>query len=223
MKKIFVVGAAALILQALGPRSAAAQVTVVPGVKAGLSISTFGEPWSTLKGPAAGAFLSIDLNKALSVQPEVFWLTQGGAVGGGYYYDELGNYVEIEYRWKLSYVHIPVLCKLYPIPKGTFRPVLFAGPALDILVRAVQAEYFYVYDVQGGEMDVHQGEDVNIRDSFSGTNWDLVAGAGLEIMLNKARLVVEARYTLGLMNIYRQSPEAPLKTRALVLLAGVGF
>jgi hypothetical protein len=223
MKKISVVAAAALILTALGPRSAAAQRTLVPGVKGGLSISTFGEPWSTLKNPTVGAFLSIGLNKVLSVQPEVFWLTQGGAVGGGNYYDEIGNYVEIEYRWKLSYVHIPVLCKLCPIPKGTFRPVIFAGPAIDILARAVEAVYYNVYDDQGEELYAYRGDDVNIRDTFNGTNWDLVAGAGLEVLLNKARLVVEVRYTQGLTNIYRQSPDTPLKTRALMFLAGVGF
>ena len=71
-----------LVLTGLGPRSAAAQGTLVPGVKGGLSISTFGEPWSTLKNPTVGAFLSIGLNSVLSVQPEVFWLTQGEPSGG---------------------------------------------------------------------------------------------------------------------------------------------
>lgn len=222
MKKIFPVLAAAMILAALDPRSAAAQVTFVPGVKGGLSVSTLGETWSTLKSPTLGAFLSINVNNVLSIQPEVFWLTQGGSVSGGYYYDEMGNLVETEYRWKLSYVHIPVLCKLSPFPKGRFRPVLFAGPAFDVLLRAVEAVYYNVF-YQGEEGDVYRGDDRNIRDAFNGTNWDLVAGAGLEVMLGKARLVVEARYTLGLTNIYRLSPDTSLKTRALMFLAGVGF
>ena len=108
-------------------------------------------------------------------------------------------------------------------PEGDVPPVLFAGPALDILVRAVEAVYYYVYDDQGEELFAYGGDDVNIRDAFNGTNWDLVAGAGLEVILNKARLVLEARYTLGLTNIDRVSPETPLKTKALMFLAGVGF
>jgi hypothetical protein len=223
MNKSSLVVAAVLILAALDPRSAASQVTLAPGLKGGLSISAFGEPWSTLKKPALGAFLSINLNKIISVQPEVYWLTQGGSVWGNIYYDEMGNLIEPEYRWSLSYIHLPVLAKLYPISKGTFRPVLFAGPAFDLLLRAVEVPYDHIYTSGGDEEDIYRGDDANIKDVLKGINWDIVAGAGIEVALTKVTLVVEARYTLGLTNIDRRSPDSRLKTSALMFLAGVGF
>lgn len=216
MKKSVLVIAVVLILTALDPRSAAAQVTLAPGVKGGLSISTLrasGESWSSLKRPALGAFLSINLDQTISIQPEIYWLIKGGAALVGYYYDELGNPIEIEYRWALSYIHLPVLAKLHPIPKGTLRPILFAGPAFDILIRAVRGSYY------GGQ----RADEMNITDAYKGTGWDFVAGVGLEVALKKVVLVAEARYTLGLTNIVRLYPDYSQKTRALIFLAGFGF
>jgi hypothetical protein len=216
MKRSSLAVAAVLILTVLDPRSAAAQVTFVPGVKGGLSISTLrasGESWSSLKRPALGAFLSINLDKTISIQPEIYWLTKGGAASAGHFYDEFGNLIEIEYRWGLSYIHLPVLAKLHPIPKGTFRPVLFAGPAFDILLRAVRGAYY------NGQL----ADEMNITDAYKGISWDFVAGVGLEVALNKVVLVAEARCTLGLTNIVRLYPDYSQKTRALMFLAGFGF
>lgn len=216
MKKSILAVAAVLIVTFLDPRSAAAQVTFTPGVKGGLSISTLrasGESWSSLKRPALGAFLSINLDKTISIQPEIYWLTQGGSALVGIFYDELGNPVEIEYRWALSYIHLTVLDKIYPIPKGKVRPILFFGPAFDILIRAVRGSYY----------NGQRADELNITDAYKGTNWDIVAGAGLEVALDKVVLVAEARYTLGMTNIVRLSPDTSQKTRALIFQAGFGF
>ena len=215
MKRSVLVVAAVLLLTVLDPRSVTAQVTFVPGVKGGLSISTLsasGESWLSLRRPALGAFLSINLDKTVSIQPEVYWLTKGGA-SVSYYFDPMGPVIEMESQWSLSYIHLPVLVKLHPIPRGTFRPVLFAGPAFDILLRAVRADYY-----DGQRMD-----DSNITDAYKSTGWDIVAGAGLEVALNKVMLVAEARYTLGLTNIVRLYPDYSQKTRALMFVVGVGF
>jgi len=215
MKKSAMVIAAVLLLTMLGQRSAAAQVTFTPGVKGGLSISNLlaaGESWLSLKKPVVGAFLSVNLDKTVSIQPEVFWLTKGGA-SETFYFDQMGALIEMRHQWSLSCIHLPVLVKLHPIPKGTFLPVIFAGPAFDLLLRAVRADFY------NGQLV----SDMNITDAYKGTGWDIVAGAGLEVALNRIVLVAEARYTLGLTNIVRLNPDYSQKTGALMFLAGFGF
>jgi len=161
MKKCALAVAAVLLLTALEPRSVTAQVTFVPGVKGALSISTLsapGESWLSLRRPTLGAFLSVNLDKTVSIQPEVFWLTKGGA-SETFYFDQMGAPIEMRHQWSLSYIHLPVLVKLHPIPKGTFLPVIFAGPAFDLLLRAVRADFY------NGQLV----SDTNITDAYKST------------------------------------------------------
>jgi len=224
MKRSLPIFTAFLLFQiSVGARPMAAQVTLDAGVKGGLSLARvsvagFDRSWSTLARPSLGVFLSINLSHRFAIQPEVYWLTQGGSVRTIVISDP--DPFLLESRHSLSYLHIPVLAKIRPVAGGAFRPVLFAGPAVDVLLRAV-------YTVSGlGVLDVY-----DVRDSFKPTNFAVVGGAGLETRLDKVLLIFEARYCLGLADIYIPSsillgealPDHSHRTRTLLFQVGVGF
>ena len=225
MKRSLPIFTAFLLFQiSVGARPMAAQVTLDAGVKGGLSLARvsvagFDRSWSTLARPSLGVFLSINLSHRFAIQPEVYWLTQGGSVRTTVISDPVPFLLES--RHSLSYLHIPVLAKIHPVAGGAFRPVLFAGPAVDVLLSAV----YRVYE-DGVLMDEH-----NVRDSFKPTNFAVVGGAGLETRLDKVLLIFEARYCLGLADIYIPSsilfgealPDHSHRTRALLFQVGVGF
>ena len=58
--------------------------------------------------------------------------------------------------------------------------------------------------------------------SIKSTNFGLVFGGGVEVMLEKLMLVFEARYDMGLTDLHIPA-DTVYKSRALIFMAGVGF
>ena len=215
MKKGVLVVAVALLLVAFIPRPVAAAIDFGWGVKGGLSLAS--SKWSDdssasklLGKPVFGAFIAFNLNKSFAIQPEVYFLTQGGI----YTYESLE---EITYKYidTYKYLHIPVLAKLRLMPDKKLTPIVFAGPAVGVLLSA-----HYKMFVNGAEE-----VDKNVKTWFKSTNFSLVFGGGVEYKLDKLMLVLDVRYDLGLANIDKSDMPNPdtLKTKALMFMVGVGF
>ena len=209
MKKIFTVLAAVLFLAAFIPQQASAEVTFNLGAKGGFSFAKIKfdeipEDFCSLKKPVVGVFFSLNLNDFLSIQPEAFYLQHGGSVE---------DVKEAVYKYELafSYIHIPVLAKVRLIKEGQVRPVLFAGPAVGFLSKAV--ERYYIDGVLEEEGDV--------KEYLKSTNFSAVFGGGVEFALEKLLLILDVRYAMGLYNI--NDGEESIKTGALLIMAGVGF
>jgi len=214
MKKAIGVLSAVLLLAAFMPSPLTAGVDFDLGVKGGLSLSK--NAWSngptsgTLPKPVAGAFFSLNLNKTLAIQPEIYLLMAGGRDKDivGMPYD----------RWDSveTFIHFPVLAKARLIREGKWTPVVFAGPAANFLLSAKNKTYL------DGELISEQ--DVPESYGVKTLTFSLVFGGGAELMLNKMILIFDIRYTLMLTKLNGEAfKEGSWKSNALLFMAGVGF
>lgn len=211
MKKCFVVFSAALLLAALVPQPLAAAVDIGLGVKGGLSMASL--KWTdsaaleSLTRPVFGVFFAFNLNKTFAIQPEIYYLTQGGIET--FESEMIAKYVD---RYK--YLHVPVLAKVRLMPDNKLTPIIFAGPAVGLLLSA-----HFKYLIDGVEEF-----DKDIKANLEKTNFSIVFGGGVEYKMDKLMLVLDIRYDLGLANIDGYNdPTDTLKTRAFMFMIGVGF
>jgi hypothetical protein len=214
MKKGILVFTVALLFAAFVPRPVAAAIDFDWGIKGGLSLAS--EKWSDdssasklLGKPVFGVFFTFNLNKSFAIQPEVYFLTQGGI----YTYEPEG--IAYKYIDAYNYLHIPVLAKLRLMPDKKLTPIVFAGPAVGVLLSA--HEKYYADDVLEW--------DKSVKTWYKSTNFSVVFGGGVEYKLDKLMLVLDVRYDLGLANIDKSDMPNPdtLKTRTLMFMVGVGF
>jgi hypothetical protein len=213
MKKGILVFAVALLFVALVPRPVAAALNIDWGIKGGFSLAR--EKWSdettasdNLTKPVFGAFLAFNLNKSFAIQPEVYYLTQGGI------WQSESDLVTTKWVGTYNYLHIPVLAKVRFMTDKKLSPIIFAGPALGFLLSA--HEKYYV----DGALNYSK----SIKTWFKKTNFSVVFGGGVEYKLDKLLLVLDIRYDLGLANIdLSDIPTDTLKTRSLMFMVGVGF
>lgn len=214
MKKAVVVLAAALVVAAFIPRPASAEVTFALGVKGGLSLAQMSfngglpsDGLTHLARPVFGAFFAFKFSPALSIQPEIYYLTHGSAR------NQTLDDRELRTEQVLAYIDIPVLAKVRFMTDRKLKPVVFAGPAVSFLTTAIQK--FYENGVPGDEYD--------IKPFFQTTNFSAVFGAGLEYSMEKIILILDVRYDLGLVDIETQDDLMTMKTRAFLVMVGIGF
>jgi len=198
MKKGILVFTAFLTLAALVAVPAVAATTFDFGAKAGASF--FKNDWSdndgserTLTRVTIGAFALVNITSMIALQPEINYLTTGN-----WWPDDGGKFVET-----YGYLHIPVLVRARLMREGTFVPVVFAGPAVSFLLSAKW-----------------DGDDV--KDLFKSTDLGFDFGLGGEIALNPAKLLIDLRYYMGLVDAYKDIAFS-MKNRGFVITAGVLF
>jgi len=198
MKKSVVVCAALLFLAVVVPAPVIAAVNFDLGIKAGVSMAN--NQWSDDDGtekslirPTFGVFAVINLNANLAIQPELNYLTMGE-----WWTVTDGKIVET-----FSYLHIPVLIKARLAKQGKFIPVVFAGPALGILLSAKE-----------------DGDDV--KSFFKSTDFGADFGAGAEMAAGNMKLIFDVRYYLGLTNAYNGTGFS-MKNRNFILTVGAIF
>ena len=211
MRKCVLVCAVILVLSVLAAPPAKAATTFNFGVKAGLSYSNVF--WSDDDGSERGLFRStfgafalINLTPMIAIQPEVNFLTMGESWEG------MGERV-VE---RMNYLHIPVLVRARLMREGKFVPVVFAGPAIGILLSAKENEF-------------------DMTDILRSTDFGAELGLGGEFGLGaKMKGLIDLRFYLGLSNnfdpdmILTSKPMMIIedfkeKNRALVLTFGLIF
>lgn len=212
MKKGILVFAAALLLVAFIPRPLAAAVDIDLGFKGGLSLSNVrwsdddGSEKSVLRA-TFGVFVAFNLNKNFAIQPEINFLSTGEQWTDTI---DTGEFKLVEF---FNYLHIPVLIKYRLAQQGKVIPVIFAGPALGILLSAPEREY----------LDDILVRDISRKQWYKSTDFGADFGVGAEMMMNKCKIILDLRYYLGLSNSYIGPPGPTMKNRALMFTAGIGF
>jgi hypothetical protein len=123
------------------------------GGKAGLNLSTFGgedNDGAKMKpGFHVGAFADIPVSGAFSVQPEVFFSTQGAK------FEEDGT----DYKSNMGYINVPVLAK-YSTASGFYA---LTGPQIGFLLSAKGKA---------------EGESEDIKELFKKTDFSWALGVG---------------------------------------------
>src|SRR4030065_1945599 len=220
MKNNVVVYGAALLIAALVPRPAAAAIKFELGLKGGVSMSRLREAYTDpsyevdyserLTRPVFGAFVAVNLSRAFAIQPEIFFVTEGGT----------WMYESIVYpdRLFLRYVYIPVLAQFRVINKSQIVPVIFIGPSWNIFL----SDHYEVF------IDGEWGPSLfPIEATYKPSVGNIVMGFGVEYLLDKFLLILDFRYDIGVGHLadrYASStPHGWARTRAIMVILGVGI
>ena len=162
-----------------------------------------GLDWKTRKGFGFGAVLDYSVTDFVTLHLEPMLLLKGTKA------EEGEKKVEI----RLAYVEIPVMVK-YIIGTNKIEPYLMAGPTIGFL--------------QDAKLKVTTGDDSewdDMKDDLKSIDFGLGFGAGLNLPIGNNSIFVEARYSLGLMNIAdnAEGPYADVKTKGIQIFAGITF
>jgi hypothetical protein len=166
-----------------------------------------------------GAFATAMFTDRLGVRVEALYFRKGGKgdLAGEVEIPDYGEFpLTGEMAMTLTYVEIPLLAvgSLSIGQRTTFE--VFAGPALALKTSA-EAE------VKISVMGESSSEDVDIDDEIKGTDLGGVAGAGLTIDLQGAKVFVEGRWTRGFTKIDDTPEELDIRNNAIQFMAGVGI
>ena len=180
------------------PVAAAAQTPITFGVKAGVTASTLSANDSadldvkTIWGAAAGVFLGKNLTPNLGLQLEGL-VTQRGAKDNTF-----GGNAKI----RLAYLDVPLTVRYGSTTTNETHFHVFTGPQVGFKLKAETID-----DVFG---------TTDISDDVESMDFGWTLGAGVE----RNRLSLDARYTLGLMNLNATSPGDTIKNRSFMVLIG---
>ncbi len=206
MRKALVVFVALLSLVAFMPRNAEAGF----GIKGAFNFANwqysgeFAPPagyFQILRGPMAGVFFTLKIGP-VAIQPEVYYSQRGTRIVEG---EDWMNY-------KMTYIEAPLLLKISPLP-GPFSPMIFGGGYASLLLNAKG-----VASIGGEEFT----EDM--KDLFEKNDYGLVFGGGFEFKMAVVRVILEGRYTMGMVNILKEVGEGEaVKNRGFSVMVGLGF
>jgi len=163
--------------------TANAQVSIKPGIRAGLNLSTLTNPVFDNKADFyVGGFLAVKFTNLYTFQPELSY-TRQGAKGTVYYpnpqaYEpDPGYSYSLPYKldYGLQYISLGVMNK-FDIIKGFH---VIAGPSVDVRIS----------DDIGG----------SIAQKLKGLDLGLSGGIGYTLPIG---LTIEARYKMGLLDIF---------------------
>jgi outer membrane protein with beta-barrel domain len=166
------------------------------GVRAGLTVANLRGDFADLVGTdrrfgfAGGGFVRINIPGRVGLQTELLYAMKGATTQVDLT-DQSGNVVgTATTTYQFDYLEIPVLLRVTVGGAGPVQPSVLLGPSLGVKLRSRLA-----YNGPGPFMsgDLNQVED---------TDFGLVGGVGLEFGHTPARILLDARYTLGLTNIY---------------------
>ena len=187
------------------------------GLKGGLSIASLsgndaeeeGDTNSSRIVGTFGGFLEYPIGPTLSFQGELLYAMKGVKAT----WDEGDE--EVKGTTKLTYLEIPLLLKANIPMDSSVKPHIFAGPGIAFNLSAK-------HETEGGS---HPGT-VDLED-VKGIDVGAVMGAGVGFPMGSKTISFEARYDLGLMNIYDkgegQTEELEIKNRVFSILVGIGF
>jgi hypothetical protein len=180
------------------------------GLKAGLNISDISGPDTdsdTRTGLTGGLAVYLNLPALpIGIESGLYYSQKGSSYSES---DEFGDFDE---TLKLDYIEVPVLARLnFPTP-GPIGPHLVAGPYIGFNINA-QAE--------GTEDGVTYDEDIS--DFINSTDIGLMFGAGLDFNIGVTSLNAQARYSIGLNNVYDFDTDDTYRNSVFSIVVGINF
>lgn len=150
----------------------------------------------TLTGLVAGLFVTVPVNNTVAFQPEVLFSRQGTR------FTEGSETAKI----KLDYIQVPLLGRF---KLGSGSPVsVLVGPSLGFRTRA--------------KVDF-PGAPIGLSDDFEDEVEKFDAGLVTGVAVEAGRLVLDGRYTWGLMNVAKDDEFGSGTAKNRVFSASVGF
>lgn len=190
------------------------------GFKGGLNFTKWtGDDWGDTDefnwkmGFKLGAFATFPLSPIMTVQPEVYFATNGWEadvtlmdMGGGV----LG---EGTISTTMNYLEIPVLLKLNMDTGMNFAPSIFAGPYLGYLLGDPTMKI---------EFEGEEEEEDWPEDTFKSIDIGGVVGASFDYNIGMTTVTLEARYNMGFVSIV-DVEDVDVKNMGFSLMGGFSF
>lgn len=158
------------------------------GAKIGLNIANLNgsddKGLETKNGFVIGYFIALQIGPNLAVQPELLYTQKGSQ----------GNVGNLNTKFSMNYIEVPVLLRYMFSTSGDSKLFLVFGPALALNVK--------------GEVVLSSGGKFLSIDMANQKSVDfgLVMGGGVSIESGHTRILLEARYTVGLSNAFSDVP-----------------
>lgn len=157
----------------------------------GLSVSP---DTKSLTGFHVGGYLTVNFTDKIGIQPEVLFSSVGSKISDATF--------GINGSEKASYISVPILLKVNPIPILNIH----AGPQFGILTSAKE---------ESG------GDSQDVKDQYKSTDVGIAFGAGLDLPMG---LNFTARYVVGLGNVADNSdPSVDVTVKNAVFQLSVGY
>ncbi len=165
---------------------AMSQVQLAVGVKAGPNFAKINTDASAMEnyenrtGFHGGAFVLIKATK-IGIQPEVIFSQQGSKV----------TINSQDYESNFNYINIPIIIKLYTVAGINLQ----AGP-----------QFGFVSSAEAPRPDISNPQQItvaDVKDLTKGSDFTLALGVGWDLPFG---LTIDARYNLGLSQIYEDAP-----------------
>lgn len=195
-----------LLLSTFGSALMAQNISIGP--KVGISSATGAgsdvpDETEAITGFIGGMFFRYNTGGVIAIQPELLYQRKGGFYNGN----------NLDYKLTIDYLEVPLLFKLQ-IPVGeAVYPFIYAGPyAAFELQNQTDGDVFSVIDYQG---------TADINDFDAGA----VLGAGMDVQLSSFYIGFDARYGIGMVNIYAEDNDGSqpdIKNRSLSFMLGLG-
>jgi outer membrane protein with beta-barrel domain len=205
---------AVLVAMVLVPSVATGRVSMV-GLKGGLSASTLhgdvpADPKNERRlGFSGGAFITVGVNRLVSVQPEILFVTKGTSLGTVDLTDQNGTVVgTADLVMKLDYLEFPVLVRLALPAMGDASPYVVAGPAVGVRL----SQKLTLSGFGSSESHVANSADLGVA-----------LGAGITMGRGHIRGSFETRYTLGITRASEDSFSTNARNGDLMITAGIGL
>lgn len=179
-------------------------------VKAGLNISNITQD-ATFKpddelfaggGFMVGAQIRRAVNRVFQLQIEGLFIQKGNTLRNGSEAPDLDDTIVI------NYIEVPVLARFAVMQWGKNAVSIHGGPT---------------FAFRAGTMETNNGWDVVTPLKLKRFDMGLAIGAQVEL----TKLIIGARYTVGVSNIFADDPDAygfsRMKNQALTVFAGYGL
>jgi hypothetical protein len=165
-------------------------------------------------GFMAGGGLEIALNKIISFELDGLYFQKGSTFEGTYWF---GN--TYRYTYVLSGISVPLIVKFEFLPRPF--PYFLSGLEFSYLTAHTRVRSYRTV----GPYEWKEMPKENLIDETRRFDFGPVVGLGFEARLHKISLFLEARYSLGLVDLpVRRDPLQPEpRTSSLVILSGIKF
>jgi hypothetical protein len=179
------------------------------GVKGGYTRTNLtgeysGLQWESIASFTVGLFLPYKLNDRLSLQMEVLYAQKGASI-------ELETF-DAKQTWELTYIDIPVLLKIDIPVEGLATPNFLVGPVISMLLESNMIE-----EVAGQKVS-----EIDVKVLNRDIDVGFTLGAGVDFVFDSLILVLDGRYTLGVVSIEKVKG-ADTKSNVFAITAGAGI
>jgi len=182
------------------------QTTLALGLEAGLNLAnvsiTPSQTSNSRTGLIIGGVMDIGISKNIGVTSGLRYIMKGFQVT-----NQGATFTD-----KLSYLEVPALLKV-KFPLTEIKPYVIGGPVLGIRVSASEEQ-----------SNGTQTNDVDASSAFESIDFGLLFGAGMDFnVATKTDLFVQAGYSFGLSNIWKQTTTVTVKNYGIQITGGVKF